>query len=162
MSSSATAPGRARVLRCQLPAPFRKNQFGGSLGGPIKKDKLFFFINYEGVRQVLDTSTPLFVPSAGVHQGLVYGGGSTPTQYTVNPASAAMLALYPLPTTPTANPDVGRLVLPSSVNTPENYLVGRFDWNISTKIRFSVAILWTAPPDLRRWPAPLADLRSDP
>ncbi len=34
--------------------PFRRNQFGGSLGGPVKKNKLFFFGNYEGFRQALD------------------------------------------------------------------------------------------------------------
>jgi hypothetical protein len=35
------------------PAPLRLNQFGGNLGGAIVKDKLFYFVNYEGVRQIV-------------------------------------------------------------------------------------------------------------
>ncbi len=51
------------------PPPFRRNQFGADLGGPIKKDKLFFFGNWEGVRQSLATTTDLFVPEPYVVQG---------------------------------------------------------------------------------------------
>jgi len=32
--------------------PFINNQFGGTIGGPIKKDQLFYFVSYEGVRLV--------------------------------------------------------------------------------------------------------------
>ena len=43
---------------------FRLNQFGGTLGGPIKKDKLFFFVNYEAVRQRTGQTYSVFVPTA--------------------------------------------------------------------------------------------------
>ncbi len=44
--------------------PFRLNQFGGSLGGPIKKNRTFFFVDYEGLRQRLHTTVIGFVPNA--------------------------------------------------------------------------------------------------
>src|SRR5581483_6178291 len=43
---------------------FQRNEFGGSLGGPIKKDKSFFFLNYEGFRQNLDLSDVTLVPDS--------------------------------------------------------------------------------------------------
>ena len=46
--------------------PFRLNQFGGQLGGPIIKDKAFFLVNYEGLRQTLGQTLIGFVPNAAV------------------------------------------------------------------------------------------------
>lgn len=42
--------------------PFRRNQFGGSLGGPLRREKTFLFGSYEGFRQVLHQTSAAFVP----------------------------------------------------------------------------------------------------
>src|SRR5262245_29392494 len=53
------------------PAPFRRNQFGASLGGPVKQDRLFFFGNYEGFRHRLGIGSVAVVPDQNVRNGLV-------------------------------------------------------------------------------------------
>jgi hypothetical protein len=47
--------------------PFERNEFGGSLGAPIKKDKSFIFANYEGFRQKLGLSDVTLVPTSGTN-----------------------------------------------------------------------------------------------
>ena len=73
------APG-TRILKPIL----NRNQFGGALGGPIWRDKTFFFLSYEGFRQVAPTVSAVLVP--------------TPTQRAsvTDPISKQLLQFFPL------------------------------------------------------------------
>src|SRR6202167_1656038 len=54
-----------------VPGKLIRNTFGASLGGPVKKDKLFFFFNYEGQRTAENSQQTRVVPSAGYRQGTI-------------------------------------------------------------------------------------------
>ena len=81
------APDKAAGLTS--PPPFKRNQFGVALGGPIKKDKLFFFGNYEGLREGLETTTPTFLPEPYVAAGMLPCAAITPTPTTCTPSTSA-------------------------------------------------------------------------
>ena len=55
--------------RTTLP-PFKRNQFGAALGGPIRPDHTFFFVNYEGIRQSKGTTTISTVPTEDARNGI--------------------------------------------------------------------------------------------
>ena len=67
-NSALDAPG---IFDQGTVPPFRRNQFGGALGGPLKKDRLFLFGNYEGFRQSLAVSNVSVVPDEQARLGLL-------------------------------------------------------------------------------------------
>jgi hypothetical protein len=76
--------------------PFRRNQFGGALGGPIRKNRFFLFGNYEGFRQALAVSSVSEVPDAQARQGLLPNAAGVYTQVAnLNPAMLKYFALWP-------------------------------------------------------------------
>src|SRR3989449_5328993 len=102
----------------RLPA-FTRNQFGGSLGGPIKKDKTFFFAVYEGLRQRLGVTTISNVMPAACHAATnnpcVAGG-------TVAPVVRPILDLFPVPNLPG-----DKFTFPFTQPTRDDYGQGRID-----------------------------------
>jgi Carboxypeptidase regulatory-like domain len=62
------------------PPKLLRNNFGGAVGGPIKKDRLFFFTNYEGHRQREAQSVVRIVPSAAMQDGVLQYVCADPTQ----------------------------------------------------------------------------------
>jgi hypothetical protein len=86
--------------------PFSRNQFGGTLGGPIVKDSTFFFVNYEGLQQSQTVPIITYVPDANFRNGYLpcyqtFGVTCDPTTNLafvgVAPGIASYLSSYPAP-----------------------------------------------------------------
>lgn len=116
-------------------APFRRNQFGGSLGGPIWKDKTFLFGDYEGVRQSLSKPAIALTPSSETRNGILRNADGTTTTVAVDANITKLLALWPLPNAGLIGPlnSTGNYVFTSQAVTPENYYTVRGDHRISDR-----------------------------
>jgi carboxypeptidase family protein len=125
-------------------SPLRLNQFGGNLQGPIIKNKLFFFVNYEGDRTHITTFNPLYeIPSAYVRSQFVPSMQPVLAQMAPLPAGCTSIpapASCAVPnTTDTNNPAAGADLVYSPAVLPdilrEDTGSVRLDYNISDKDR---------------------------
>jgi hypothetical protein len=132
----------------------RRNEFGGTVGGPLRKDKLFGFFGYQGLRQRTAPSTTIsYVPTQAMLNGDFsafdgascqssgkartitdpISGGPAFTGYQIPTSLFSKQALALLKYVPVATNTCGKLVyaIPSPVN--EEQYIGRADWNVSAK-----------------------------
>ena len=140
-------------------APLVYHQFGGSIGGPIIKDKLFFFFVYEGYRFGGQTPVPGDTWSNGMRQRIIDS----------IPGSSAYMALWPTPTASDgpdldpSNPSCGALAAGTRCLAPtafyggqgpenrfDNHYVSKMDWNPSQND--FMTFRWIGGEPLRRIP----------
>ena len=112
---------------------FQRNQFGGALGGPLKKNKVFLFGNYEGFRQHLHLSDVTLVPDNVARLGYLPNSSGQETFIGVKSASKALLSLWPVQN----GPDLGSGIAEAFSNPlqviREDFGTARADYNISNK-----------------------------
>jgi len=112
---------------------FQRNQFGGSLGGPIKPNKLFLFGNYEGFRQAWGLSAVTLVPDNEARLGYLPNTSGTEQYIGVNPAVAPLLALWPVQNGPELGSGIAEAFSHPPQHIREDFGTTRLDDNIGSK-----------------------------
>ncbi|MBI2822121.1 MAG: TonB-dependent receptor [Acidobacteria bacterium] len=114
-------------LKRSSPPAFKRNQYGFTLGGPVKKDKLFFFGSFEGLNDRLTTTEFSLVPSLNARQGIFAAGNVTPS-----PLTKPIVDFYPLPNARVFGDSADYLFANPRV-IDEYYYVAKIDWQASDK-----------------------------
>jgi hypothetical protein len=106
--------------------PFTRNQFGATAGGPILKNKLFYFGSYEGLRQNLSLTHLARLPNAAAHNGVLPTGAVA-----ISPLVKPYLdLLYPIPDGRDFGDGTAEMRHTDIDPTHENFIVGKVDWQI--------------------------------
>jgi len=112
---------------------FQRNEFGGALGGPLKKDKLFVFGNYEGFRQHLGLSDVTLVPDNLARQGFVPNANGVLQNVGVAPGVARLLSLWPAQNGPDLGGGIGEAFSHPFQTIREDFGTVRLDYIISDR-----------------------------
>jgi hypothetical protein len=117
-----------------IPA-FKRNQFGGDIGGPIFQNRTFFFADYEGIRQAKGLPQVLHVPSIAARSGMIHDNNTgLPITVTIDPGAKSYLALFPVPNgANVGNGDLALFTFSANQVVNENFVTTRLDHRFSEK-----------------------------
>jgi hypothetical protein len=114
-----------------------QNQFGGTIGGPIKRDRTFFLAAFEALRRRRGEPNVPIVPSADGKNGILgrNADGTPLATVAISPRIRPFLDLYPTANDPDSvnlfNNGLGFFITAPSVATTQNYVLGRIDHQIN-------------------------------
>lgn len=130
------------------PAPYHQHQFGGDIGGPILRDKLFLFFNYEGYRETQSSVSNSLVPTSAMFNGVfpattpIYNpynvvngqrqqfANNTIPASMINPSAKALLQYYASSDTPVVGGGNYRTYPKFSLSSDQ--YTGRIDYTLNT------------------------------
>src|SRR6202158_1370326 len=113
---------------------FKRNQFGGSIGGPIIPNRTFFFADYEGIRQSKGISALTTVPSLDARN------------QPMDPAARAYLVFYHLPNGADLGGGIAEYRFSGQQAVKENFFTTRLDHKVSEKDSLSGTYLYDKTP----------------
>ncbi len=112
---------------------FTRNQFGATVGGPVKTDKLFYFAGYEGLRENLGRTITSAVPDANARQGLL-PDTANPGQFLnvgVQASVVPYVNAYPAPNGANLGDGTALHSFQFDQRIDQNFLQGRIDYNLT-------------------------------
>jgi Carboxypeptidase regulatory-like domain/TonB-dependent Receptor Plug Domain/TonB dependent receptor len=117
---------------------FKRNQFGGSIGGPVRKDKLFFFAGYESLRENLGRTISTVVPDENARRGMLPNPALPGQTITVNisPIVRPYLNEFPLPNGANLGQGLAAYSFGFAQQIRQHFLQGRVDYNRSDRNQF--------------------------
>lgn len=116
---------------------FKRNQFGGSVGGPLRKDKDFFFFTVESLRDRLGRTISSIVPDNNARSGILPDG-----PVTLNPAIVPFLNEMPRPNGASRGGGLADYIFGFNQTVDQNFVQGRYDRNVGTRGQFFARHTW--------------------